>query len=142
VVPSEGKTVDVYATFWSDTALNFMPKPLFPVSAGDTLSASLTVANKKWTLAITDNRSGRKMRFSIAAGTGAAFDQAEWTQEDPGNPDNHARYPELVAPVFHHLTVNSTALAPADAALYSQWMSVNRSTVAPTVVHDEAPPCI
>ena len=141
MVPSEGKTVDVYATFWSDTALNFMPKPLFPVSAGDTLSASLTVANKM-DARHHGQQVGRKMRFSIGAGTRAAFDQAEWTQEDPGNPDNHARYPELVAPVFHHLTVNSTALAPADAALYSQWMSVNHSTVAPTVVHDEAPPCI
>jgi hypothetical protein len=134
----EEKTVDVYGAFWSDTALHFMPKPLFQVSAGDTLSASLTVANKRWTLAITDNRSGRKMRFSIGAGTGAAFDQAEWTQEDPGNPDNHARYPELGAPVFQHLTVDSTEPAPSDAALYSQWMSVNHSTVAPTVVHDDS----
>jgi len=34
----EEKTVDLYTTFWSDTARHFKPQPLFPVSAGDTLS--------------------------------------------------------------------------------------------------------
>jgi hypothetical protein len=131
----EEKTVDVYTTFWSDTARHFKPQLLFPVSAGDALSASLTVANRQWTLAITDERSARKMRFSIGAATEVPFDQAEWSQEDPGVPNDHARYPHLAAPLFQHLTINSREPTPA---LYSQWMSVNHSTVAPTMVRDDS----
>jgi hypothetical protein len=128
------KTVDGYFTFWSDTAHHFEPQLLFGVSPEDTLSASLMLANKYWRIAITDNSSGKKARFSIADETDAPFDQAEWTQEDPGNPNNHARYPQMTAPVFRHVTVNSTAPAP----VYSQWMSVNHSNLAPTVVHDDS----
>ena len=132
--PKKQKTVDGYFTFWSDTAHHFEPKPLFPVSPGDTLSASLTLANKQWTLSIKDNTSGKSARFSITDEVQAPFNQAEWTQEDPGNPNNHARYPQMAAPVFQHLTVNSTEPAP----IYSRWMSVNHGNLAPTVVHDDS----
>jgi hypothetical protein len=128
------KTVDVYFTFWSDTARHYKAKLLFPVSPGDTLSASLTLANKQWALSIKDTTSGKNARFSIADEVQAPFNQVEWTQEDPGNPDNHARYPQMAAPVFQRLTVNSAVPAP----IYSQWMSVNHSTLAPTVVHDDS----
>ncbi len=136
--PQKQKIFDVYSTFWSDTAHHYQAEQLFPVNPGDTLSASLTFANKQWTLAITDNTSRRKARFSIADEVEAPFNQAEWTQEDPGEENDHARYPQIAAPVFQHLTVNSTAPAPAYLALFSAWMSVNHSNLAPTVVHDDS----
>jgi hypothetical protein len=133
------KNVDLYFAFWSDTARRFDAQPLFAVKPGDTLAASLTLVGRRWTLAITDNASGKKARFSVAGQAQAPFYQAEWTQEDPGNPNNHARYPQMAAPVFQHLTINSTEPAPAEAALYSQWMSVNGSkNLAPTALHNDS----
>jgi hypothetical protein len=136
--PQKRKTLDVYFAAWSDTARDYKAKPLFPVSPGDTLSASLTLANKQWTLAITDDTSREKARFSIGDEVGVPFNQAEWTQEDPGSEDNHARYPQMTAPVFQHLTVNSTEPAPAHSVLYSQWMSVSHGNLAPTVVRNDS----
>jgi hypothetical protein len=136
--PQKRKTVDAYFTFWSDTIRHFKAKVLFAVSAGDTLSASLTRASRRWTLAITDDTSRKQARFSIGNEVDGPFNQAEWTQEDPGRPNDHARYPRIAAPVFRRLTVNSAAPASARFALYSQWMSVNHSTLAPTAVHDDS----
>ena len=130
------ETVDGYGTFWSDTARHFEPQPLFLVSAGDTLSATLTLANKRWTLAITDDTSGKHARFSIGDEAGAPFNQAEWTQEDPGRKNDHARYPQMAAPVFQDLTVNSAK--PSPVVLRSQWMSVNHSNLAPTVPREDS----
>jgi peptidase A4-like protein len=130
------ETVDGYGTFWSDTAHNFEPQPLFTVRAGDMLSASLTLVKGRWTLAITDDTSGKHARFSIGDEADAPFNQAEWTQEDPGLEHDHARYPQLAAPVFQELTVNSTK--PSRAALLSQWMSVNHINLAPTVPRDDS----
>jgi Peptidase A4 family len=123
------KTVDVYFTVWSDTAHRYKPQPLFPVSPGDTLTASLTLANKQWTLAITDDTSRKKARFSIGAETDGPFNQA-------GRENDHARYPQMASPLFQDLTVNSAK--PSRAALYSQWMSVNHSNLAPTTPHDDS----
>jgi hypothetical protein len=136
--PRMQKAVDVYSTFWSDTAHHYQAEQLFPVSPGDTLSASLTLASKQWTLAITDSTSRREAHFSIADELEAPFNQAEWTQEDPGHENDHARYPQMAAPVFQHLTVNSTAPAPAYLALFSGWMSVDHSNLAPTAVHNDS----
>jgi hypothetical protein len=130
------KTVDVYFTVWSDTARHFKPQPLFPVSPGDTLSASLTHAHKHWALAITDDTSSKKARFSIGAETDGPFNQAAWLQEDPGRENDHARYPQMAPPIFQDLTVNSAK--PSRAALYSQWMSVNHGNLAPAPPHDDS----
>jgi hypothetical protein len=130
------KAVDLYATFWSDTASHFKPQPLFVVSPGDKLSADLTLANSQWTLAITDDTSRKKARFSIRDETDAPFDQAEWTQEDPGSENDHARYPQMAPPVFQDLTVNSAE--PSRAVLYSSWMSVNGTNLAPTTPHADS----
>ena len=46
----EEKPVDLYTAFWSDTASRYRPEPLFPVSAGDTLSATLTLSGGHWTI--------------------------------------------------------------------------------------------
>jgi hypothetical protein len=125
-----------YVTFWSDTARHYEPKVLFAVGPGDTLAASITRANKGWALAINDETSGKKGHFSIGDDTDAPFDQAEWTQEDPGRENDHAPYPQMAPPVFRHLTVNSTA--PSQAALDSRWMSVNHGNLAPTPVRDDS----
>jgi hypothetical protein len=128
------KTADVYATFWSDTAHHFKPQSLFGVSPGDTLSAALTLAHKHWMLAITDDTSRNKARFSIDDEADAPFNQAEWLQEDPGRENDHARYPQMAPPVFQDLTVD--AAKPSRAILLSQWMSVNDRDLAPTTLHD------
>lgn len=125
------ESVDGYYAFWSDVAHDFKAQPLFPVRPGDRLSVGLTLAGERWRLAVTDTTSGRKTRFSIRGGAGAPFDQADWTQEDPGAEDDHVRYPEMTAPVFRTITVNSAD--PVSA--YSSWMSVNNSNLAPTAMH-------
>ena len=130
------KPVDVYVTFWSDTAHHFKPQLLFPVSPGDTLLASLTLTGKQWTLAITDTRSHKKARFSIGAETDGRFNQAAWLQEDPGRENDHASYPHLEPPVFEDLTVNS--VKPSQAGLYSQWMSVNHTNLGPTQPYEDS----
>jgi hypothetical protein len=128
--------VNGYFTFWSDTARHFKPKLLFPVRPGDTLSASLTLAHRRWTLAITDDTSAAKAHFSMMAEAEAPFNQAEWAQEDPGSENHHVPYPQIAPPVFTGLTVNSAK--PSPALLYSQWMSVNHSNLAPTTPSDDS----
>lgn len=130
------ETSDFYYTFWSDTARHFKPQPLFPVSPGDALSAELTLANKRWTLAISDDTSRKKARFSTGDDTNAPSNQASWTQEDPGSKNDHARYPQIAPPVFQDLTVNSAKASRA--ALYSEWMSVNHSNLAPTALNADS----
>jgi hypothetical protein len=136
--PEKQRAIDAYFAVWSDTARRYKAKVLFPVNPGDQLSAALTLARGHWTLSITDDTSRKKARFSIGEEAQAPFDQAEWTQEDPGNPNDHARYPQITAPRFQHLTVNSTEPSPAQLALYTQWMSVNHSTLAPTAMRDDS----
>jgi hypothetical protein len=128
--------VDRYYAIWSDTARHYQPIPLFPVNPADTLSASLTLAHQRWTLAIVDDTSGAKAHFSTAAETEAPFNQAAWAQENPGSENHHVPYPRIAPPVFHGLTVNSAR--PSPTALYSQWMSVNHNNLAPTTVHADS----
>lgn len=128
--------VDRYYAVWSDTARHYQPIPLFPVNPADTLSASLTLAHQRWTLAIVDDTSGAKAHFSTAAETEAQFNQAAWAQENPGSENHHAPYPRIAPPVFYGLTVNSAR--PSPTVLYSQWMSVNHSNLAPTTVHADS----
>jgi hypothetical protein len=128
--------VNVYFAFWSDTTRGYKAKLLFPVRPGDALSASLALAAKRWTLTITDGTSRKRAHFSVGDEVGAPFNQAEWTQEDPGFENDHARYPQMAVPVFRHLTVNSTV--PASSVLYSSWMSANHRNLAPTVVREDS----
>lgn len=138
-LPRTGKLVDEYYTFWSDTTKRSRAQRLFPVDPGDTLNASLTLAHHRWTLAITDTASAKTSRFSIANEVHGPFDQAEWTQEDPGLPSKHAPYPDIQAPVFRALSVNSSPPARTKSSLFSTtWMSVKGGVLAPTVVSDDA----
>jgi hypothetical protein len=136
--PRKQGTVDEDFAFWTDTARHYNAKLLFPVSPGDTLSASLTLTSNRWTLAIADEASRERARFSIGDEAAARFNQAEWTQEDPGSENNHAQYPQIAPPVFRHLTVNSTEPSPSYPALYSAWMSVNNGNLAPTALHNDS----
>lgn len=131
-----GKVVAFYYAFWSDTGHHFKAQPLFPANAGDSFSAALTLAHKNWLLTLTDNSSGRKARFSIGSETEAPFNQAEWLQEDPGNENNHVQYPQLTAPTFRHLTVNTMEPPPGSPDIFSQWMSANYGTLGTTSLHD------
>jgi hypothetical protein len=63
--PHKQGTVDEYFAFWTDTARHYKAKLLFAVSPGDSLSASLMLATNRWTLAITDDASRNRARFSI-----------------------------------------------------------------------------
>ena len=45
---------DFYYAFWSDTALQFHPRYLFAVGAGDVIAASLHHLSAGWRLAIVD----------------------------------------------------------------------------------------
>jgi hypothetical protein len=127
---------NAYFTFWSDTTRHFQAQSLFFISPGDLVSASLALTHKRWTLAIVDTTSGAKARFSTSEDATASFNQAEWTQEDPGFPSEPAAYPSLTQPVFHRLTVNSKF--PSYASLYSTWMSVNGGNLAPSPLQDDS----
>jgi len=130
------RLVNGYVTFWSDTARRYAAQAMFLVRAGDTISASLTLSNGVWSLAIVDRTRYRSAHVSVADEGRASFNQADWTQEDPGTSNNHEQYPQVAAPVFEHITVNATPLTASDPSLYSQWMSVNHHNLAPTALHD------
>ena len=136
VIEDRDRGSDHYFAFWSGTDHHFQAQPLFGVSAGDGLSASLTVTKGTWTLAIADGTSHRSARFSVADLPRSPFSQVEWTQEDPGGENDHAQYPAIAPPVFRHMTVNSTAPAGTYPALYTTWMSVNHTNLSPTAIYD------
>ena len=130
------RLVNGYVTFWSDTARRYAAQAMFLVRAGDTISASLTLSNGVWSLAIVDRTRYRSAHVSVADEGRASFNQADWTKENPGTSNNHEQYPQVAAPVFEHVTVNATPLTASDPSLYSQWMSVNHHNLAPTALDD------
>jgi Peptidase A4 family len=124
-----------YDAFWSDIHEGAHPHFLFLVKPGDDLSASLTLTNNRWTVAIVDRSTGAAERFSANSETGAPFEEAEWAQEDVANgASKPLPYPQLTAVSFHHLAVNSTT--PSSAHLSAEWMSANGKSVAPSPLHD------
>jgi Peptidase A4 family len=127
-----------YQAFWSDTTHRFRSQQLFRVAVGDNISASLTLAHKRWTLTIADRTSGASARFSTSEEADASFNQAGWDEEDPrdratGKP---IPYPRLTAVRFSHLAVNSAV--PDYADMYSQWMSVDGGNLAPAPVRQDS----
>jgi hypothetical protein len=118
-----------YHAFWSDPTHHFRAQRLFSVHPGDRMSASLTLADGRWTLVIADKTTGRAAHFSTHDEVGPPFKRADLLQEDPGG-SHPAPYPRLIAVRLDHIKVNGTA--PKYADLYSQWMSVNGGNWAPT----------
>jgi len=107
-----------YFAFWSDTQRHFLDQPLFDVAPGDDVSASLTLAHRRWRLAIADRTSGAIAHFSTREEAKASFTQVEWLQEHVrGIFPQRLAYPQLTAITFRDLRVNSheplsTALEP------------------------------
>jgi hypothetical protein len=112
-----------YTAFWSDTQHHYRAQRLLEVRAGDRISASLTLAEGRWTLAIADRTSGARRSFSTTEEAGAAFDQGEWTREDPTNGETHEHvpYPRLARVRFDGMRLDGRL--PGYGALYSVWMS-------------------
>jgi len=121
-----------YEAFWSDPKWGFHPLFIFRVNPGDDVSASLSLKHKRWMLAVVDATSGAVAHFSTGDETHASFNEAEWMQEDvkDGATGKPFPYPSLTTVGFRRLTVNSEI--PTYAKLYSTWMSVNGSSLAPT----------
>ena len=137
-VSYENQVGDTYSAFWSDFAHDDELQPLFPVNAGDDLKASLEFTRGRSTLTITDTTTGRHARFSISTPGDAAISEAEWIQEDVTNSTlNHLYpYPHLTTVGVHHLEINSQT--PAYPDLYSSWMSVGSTNLAPTPLYHDS----
>ena len=86
----------LYIAFWSDTALGFFPHSLSPqllANHGDQLRVSISQTSSGWDLEVDDLTSGRKASERTRFGSGVAFNEIDWTQEDPGqvnHPLGHA----------------------------------------------------
>jgi hypothetical protein len=136
--PPAGSPSLPYFAFWSDTARHFHPVGLFPVNAGDELSASLTLGRGKWTLAIVDHSTGQSANLTTTNEADGSFNQAEWTQEDVTNGITNAPfpYPRLSSFAFHDLSVNSSV--PNSVSLSPQTLSEHGVTVTPSAVDDDS----
>jgi hypothetical protein len=125
--PSPGS----YVAFWSDSERRFHPLALFPVDAGDEMSASLALRHGRWLVTIGDASTHRDRRFSTSDDTEGVFDEAEWTEEDPSlRSTGHAGpYPRQGAVRMRRLAVNGAE--PGYATVYSTWMSLGSEQLAP-----------
>lgn len=122
---------DRYWAFWSDSTRQFRLQFLFRVKPDDALSASLILAHERWELSIMDHTSGFKAQFYTTEDARPLFDEAQWTQEDARAASGERYpYPSLSRVDFRRLAVNSAA--PAYTSLYSTWMSIDDTALAPT----------
>jgi len=123
----------VYFAWWSDTALHFMPVPLFAdMRPGDRVTASLSLGRGHWTGSISDARTRTGARFSTTQETRERLNLTEWIQEDPTDlgTRKHVPYPDLSPISFSRLEVNSAV--PLAADLWSLWMSENGQILGPS----------
>jgi hypothetical protein len=127
-----------YYAFWSGTRLTFHPRFLFAVSPSDELRASLTLACKRWMLAIVDTTSGASAHFFTSEEAHGSFNEAEWVQEDvaDGVRGKASPYPRLSEVGFRQIAVNGRV--PIYADLYSSWMSVDEGNLAPSPLHGDS----
>jgi hypothetical protein len=121
-----------FEAFWSTTSHGFHPQLLFPVNPGDDISATLTLTHERWKLVLIDATSGAVAHISTESEARASFIEAMWIQEDVTNQATGKpfAYPQLTPTSFRRLAVDS--IPPAYTALYSQWMSANGSSLAPS----------
>lgn len=129
---------DAYYAFYSDTVDSFHAQRLFPVSPGDQIVAKLILAHGRWSIVITDTRSGLAARLSTTDEGGAAFDEAEWMQEDVQNSTTGEPfpYPQLSAVRFEGLQVNSRK--PIFSYLSPRWISAGTRLFAPGQVFEDS----
>jgi len=137
-VSYENQVGDTYFASWSDVAHDEQTQPLFPVNAGDDLKARLAFTRGRSTLTIADTTTGAHARFSISTPGDAAINEAEWIQEDVTNSTLNRLYPypHLTTVGLDHLEINSQA--PAYPDLYSSWMSVGNTNLAPTPLYHDS----
>jgi hypothetical protein len=140
VIIADGKRplLTRYFGFWSDTRRQYAAQPLFSVTAGDTVSASMKLTRGRWILTLVDTSSGAKSHVTTSDETDTHFHVAEWMQENPQSPITHKTYPypRLAAVSVRGLGVNDTT--PSYAELFSRWMSANAETLAPTPLGDDS----
>jgi hypothetical protein len=125
----------VYAAFWTDTKRGYHPQLLFHVRPGDRIATALTLVAGRWQVVIADATSGRRAVFLTREEGDAAFNLAEWLQEDPSETSGQATpYPSLSEVRFTRLAADGAQ--PPYADMYAQWMSVRGVNLAPTPVRD------
>jgi hypothetical protein len=113
-----------YAAFWSDTLHGFHPQVLFSVAAGDTIAASLQLSGERWEVVIFDLTSGANDSFVTRDEAAAAFNNAQWLQEDETDlrTSRALPYPQLAPTRFADLIVNGSV--PQPDRLSPRWMSL------------------
>jgi hypothetical protein len=127
----------VYYAFWSDVVHHFHPVILFQVSPGDSLSATMSLIDGVWTLAISDHTSGSSARLTTRDETHAAFNEALWTQEDVtnGKTNKPFSYPHLTTVAFSGLSVNGQRASAVN--LTTQVLSERGTTVTPSPISND-----
>ena len=126
-----------YGAFWTDTRRGFHPQVLFHLRPGDVVSASLTRDGGRWQVSIIDGTSGRRASFATSEEGDAAFNLAEWLQEDPSQASGQiTRYPRLSMVRMNALRANDAP--PPYADVFAQWMSLPGRYLAPTPLRGDA----
>jgi hypothetical protein len=115
-----------YAAFWSDTRYGFHPRALFDVAPGDTIAASLEISGGYWDVSIVDLTSGANKSFVTRDEARAAFEDAQWLQEDETDlrTNSPLPYPQLTPTRFVSFAVNGSA--PQSDSLSPRWMWLPR----------------
>lgn len=127
-----------YWAFWSDTARGFLPQPIFPVSPGDWISASLTQGATGWTVSIADRNTGSSSSFIDSTEGSSPFATGEWLQEDPSHNDPHWQWAyQPTAPItFDQLAVNGRPPQPNELA--PSVMALSGSQLSPGALTGDA----
>jgi hypothetical protein len=127
----------LYEAFWTDTKRGYHPQLLFRVGPGDRISTALTLVAGRWQVAVVDATSGRRAVFVTREEGDAAFNLAEWLQEDPSETSGKATpYPALSEVRIARMAANG--VRPRYADVYAQWMSVGGANLAPSPVRNGA----
>jgi hypothetical protein len=127
-----------YWAFWSDTARGFLPQPIFPVSPGDWISASLTQGATGWTVSIADRNTGSSSSFIDSTEGSSPFATGEWLQEDPSHNAPHWQWAyQPTAPItFDQLAVNGRPPQPNELA--PSVMALSGSQLSPGALTGDA----
>lgn len=126
-----------YLAFWSDTRRQYLDQPLFDVGPGDRVSASLTLAQGRWLLAIADHTTGATSRFATSEDARGPLGEASWLEEHTrGLGSALLPFPNVTTVVFHDLRVNSRR--PPSATLDPRTMRADGHTVTPSPIQRDS----
>lgn len=96
------------AGVWSDTALSYHPRVLFPVRPGDVVEARIVRGRSGWRISLTDLTRRESATIGDAYPPQQLFSQAKWVQEDPTTGCAPAPYPSIGAVTFRGVTLNGS----------------------------------